>query len=212
MDSWFPTSVADAVLWTPLRIVFIIVVGLVARAVIVRVINRTVRSATRRLHTSGDSVWSQQLRRLNVGSAERRGQRLGALASLATSSVTVLIVVIVTAIVLSELNFNVTSLVAGGTLIVAAISFGMQNVIKDLVSGVFLLIEDQLGVGDWVRLEGFGEATGQVIEVGLRITRLRLDDGTIIAVRNGELFRVTNYSQGGPGKPEPPAEEIVDTA
>lgn len=212
MDTWFPSSVADAVLWTPLRIAFIVLVGLLARTIIVRLINRTVRSTTRRLETAGHSPWGEQLRHLHAGSAERRTQRLGALGSLATSTATVLIVVVVTAIVLSELNFNVTSLVAGGTLVAAAVSFGMQNVIKDLVSGVFLLIEDQLGVGDWVRLEGFGEATGQVIEVGLRITRLRLDDGTIIAVRNGELFRVTNYSQGGPGQPPPAPDDEPEPA
>jgi moderate conductance mechanosensitive channel len=73
--------------------------------------------------------------------------------------------------------------------------------VKDLVSGVFMLVEDQLGVGDYVDMD---MASGVVEAIGLRVTELRGKDGTVWYVRNGEVLRVGNFSQGGPG--EPPAE------
>ena len=78
------------------------------------------------------------------------------------------------------------------------IAFGLQNVVKDLISGVFMLVEDQFGVGDFVDMK---EASGTVEAIGLRITTLRDDDGNAWYVRNGEMVRVGNYSQGGTGRP-----------
>jgi small-conductance mechanosensitive channel len=75
------------------------------------------------------------------------------------------------------------------------------------VSGVFMLVEDQLGVGDFVDME---KAAGVVEGIGLRVTELRDDDGTVWYVRNGEIVRVGNFSQGGPGRP-PKAAEPAET-
>jgi small conductance mechanosensitive channel len=80
------------------------------------------------------------------------------------------------------------------------LGFGLQSLVKDLVSGVFMLVEDQLGVGDYVDME---KASGLVEAVGLRVTQLRDDDGNVWYVRNGEVLRVGNFSQGGTGRPVP---------
>ena len=74
-----------------------------------------------------------------------------------------------------------------------ALGFGAQTLVKDFLSGIFLMVEDQYGVGDVVDL---GPATGTVEEVGLRVTRVRDLSGVVWYVRNGEILRVANRSQG----------------
>jgi small-conductance mechanosensitive channel len=100
--------------------------------------------------------------------------------------------------ILAELGFNITTIVAGTSVVAVTIAFGAQSIVKDLVSGLFLLVEDQLGVGDFVDME---KASGVVESIGLRVTQLRDDHGTVWYVRNGEVLRVGNFSQGGPGRP-----------
>src|SRR5690606_10611373 len=75
----------------------------------------------------------------------------------------------------------------------AGLGFGAQNIVKDVLNGFFMVIEDQLGVGDVVDL---GPATGVVESVGIRITDIRDVNGTLWHVRNGEIVRVGNLSQG----------------
>ncbi|MBR7550938.1 mechanosensitive ion channel, partial [Mycobacterium tuberculosis] len=96
-------------------------------------------------------------------------------------------------IVLSELNFNVGPILASAGLAGVAIGFGAQALVKDYLSGFFMVIEDQYGIGDSVDL---GEAIGVVEDVGLRTTQVRGLDGTLWHVRNGEILRVGNQSQG----------------
>ena len=132
--------------------------------------------------------------------AERRSQRLRALGSLAKSIVTVVILIVTLVAVLAELGFNVTTIVAGTSVVAAAIAFGTQSIVKDLLSGIFLLVEDQLGVGDYVDMQ---LASGTVEEIGLRVTQLRSDEGTVWYVRNGEVLRLANFSKGGPDRPSP---------
>ena len=73
-----------------------------------------------------------------------------------------------------------------------ALGFGAQSLVKDFLSGIFMIFEDQYGVGDVIDA---GEATGTVEAVGLRVTRLRDINGTVWYVRNGEILRVGNKSQ-----------------
>ena len=129
-------------------------------------------------------------------SAERRKQRLSALGSLAQSIVTFVIFAIIILMILAELGYNITTIVAGTTVIAVTIGFGLQSIVKDLISGVFMLVEDQLGVGDYVDMD---MASGVVEAIGLRVTELRGKDGTVWYVRNGEVLRLGNFSQGGPG-------------
>ncbi len=187
-------------MFVPLRIAFLIIVAFVVRYVAHRLINRSLRRSLER----PPKQRSRAIEALTVATrlpAERRGQRIQALGSLAKSVITVVILVITVIMILSELGFNVTTIIAGTSLIGVTLAFGLQNIVKDFLAGVFMLIEDQLGVGDYVDME---KAAGTVEEIGLRVTQLRDDDGTVWYVRNGEVLRVGNFSQGGLGRPPEP--------
>jgi small conductance mechanosensitive channel len=84
-------------------------------------------------------------------------------------------------------------ILASAGIVGVAVGFGAQNLVRDFLSGMFMLLEDQYGVGDIVDL---GEASGTVEAVGLRITTIRDLQGTVWYVRNGEILRVGNKSQG----------------
>lgn len=201
MPSWFPHNLAETVVFVPLRVMFLIIVATAARLVLHRLISRAVRRATGhqphfKLRAARVLVEAASL------PADRREQRILALGSLARSAVTFVVLVVTVFMVLAELGFNVTSIVAGTSVVAVTVAFGLQSIVKDLISGVFMLVEDQLGVGDFVDLE---KASGTVEEIGLRVTQLRDDDGTVWFVRNGEVVRVGNFSQGGPGRPPSPA-------
>ena len=204
MPDWFPQNLAALVLFKPIRILLLIIAAFVLRRVLHRVIRRSVRRAVDRPWTSRNQM-TQKLIDATTVSAERRKQRIEGLGSLACSAVTFVIFLVVILMILAEMGFNITTIVAGTSVIALTLTFGLQSIVKDLVSGVFMLVEDQLGVGDFVDME---KATGVVEAIGLRVTELRDRDGTVWYVRNGEIVRVGNYSQGGPG--EPPAE--VDPA
>jgi moderate conductance mechanosensitive channel len=102
--------------------------------------------------------------------------------------------------ILAEMGFNIITIVAGTSVVAVTLAFGLQSIVKDLVSGVFMLVEDQLGVGDYVDMD---MASGVVEGIGLRVTELRDEEGTVWYVRNGEIIRVGNFSQGGTGEPPP---------
>ena len=93
---------------------------------------------------------------------------------------------------LSELGVNVAPIIASAGILGIALGFGAQSLVKDFLSGIFMIFEDQYGVGDVVDL---GEAIGTVEAVSLRVTRLRDVNGTVWYVRNGEILRVGNMSQ-----------------
>jgi moderate conductance mechanosensitive channel len=95
--------------------------------------------------------------------------------------------------ILGEVGIELGPLLAGAGIIGVALGFGSQSLVKDFLSGVFILIEDQFGVGDIVNLDG--ETSGTVEAVSLRTTRLRSVDGTVWHVPNGEIRRVGNQSQ-----------------
>ncbi len=95
-------------------------------------------------------------------------------------------------LILGQFGVNLGPLIAGAGIVGVALGFGSQSLVKDFISGVFILIEDQFGVGDLVDV---GEATGTVTAVSLRTTRLRAIDGTVWHVPNGEIRRVGNKSQ-----------------
>lgn len=94
--------------------------------------------------------------------------------------------------ILGAFNINLGPLIAGAGIAGIALGFGAQNLVRDFLSGIFMLLEDQYGVGDVIDV---GEATGLVESVSLRTTRLRSVDGTVWYVPNGEIRRVGNMSQ-----------------
>jgi len=96
-------------------------------------------------------------------------------------------------LVLGEIGINLGPLLASAGIAGLAIGFGAQNLVKDFIAGLFMLLEDQYGVGDVVDL---GEISGTVEAVGLRITTIRDARGVLWYIRNGEIIRVGNRSQG----------------
>jgi small conductance mechanosensitive channel len=102
--------------------------------------------------------------------------------------------------VLAELGFNILPVVASASIIGVALGFGAQTLVKDFLAGIFMIFEDQYGVGDLIDME---KATGVVVNVGLRITTLRGEDGTTWYVRNGEVLRVGNLATRDPGSTAP---------
>jgi small-conductance mechanosensitive channel len=198
MPDWFPHNLAQLEVFTPLRIAFLILIAILARLILHRLITRAVRTAIEREPPHSRFRAAQAFAEATSFPHARREQRISSLGSLARSAVTFVISLGAFLMILAELGFNITTIVAGTSIVAATIAFGVQSIVKDLISGVFMLFEDQLGVGDYVDLE---KASGTVEAIGLRVTQLRTEDGTAWYVRNGEVLRVGNYSQGGPGRP-----------
>lgn len=187
--------VAAFALGTPLFVAIVVAAALVLRWVAQRAIRRTVERVIggdgRGRGFVGGSI--DLLERADPVSAIRRSQRARAIGSLLASSVTVVVWVLALLVVLPEVGVQVGGLIAGAGIVGLTLAFGAQTLISDLVSGIFMIAEDQFGVGDVVDM---GEASGIVESVGLRTTRLRAVDGTVWHVRNGEVKRVGNMSQG----------------
>lgn len=123
----------------------------------------------------------------------RRTQRAHAIASLLESVVGTTIWVIAVLLIIDLLGINLAPLLAGVSIAGIAIGFGAQSFVADVISGLFMLIEDQYGVGDVV---DFGDAQGVVEGVTLRTTIVRGIDGTRWYVPNGKIQRVGNRTQG----------------
>ena len=121
--------------------------------------------------------------------------RIDTLRGVLASALRVMIVVATFVAVLSELGVNVTALLAGVSILGLAISFGAQSLVKDVITGFFILLEDQYGVGDVVRVNGPGGLAGGVEAVSLRTTVLRDLEGTAHVIPNGEIKTVSVLSK-----------------
>ncbi|MBN1171430.1 MAG: mechanosensitive ion channel family protein, partial [Micromonosporaceae bacterium] len=129
--------------------------------------------------------------------SERRRQRAEALGSVLRNIASAVVLVITLMLLLGELGVNLGPILASAGIVGVAVGFGAQNLVKDFLAGMFILFEDQFGVGDGVELGQLGGVvTGTVEAVGLRITTLRDDLGSLWYIRNGEIIRVGNSSQG----------------
>jgi small conductance mechanosensitive channel len=164
---------------TLIRIFLIIVSAVILRALLLSSVKRVVNGIS-----SGKSLASSI-------TPERMILRAKTLGSVLSNFITWSIYVIAVTMLLSELGVAVGALIAGAGILGAALGFGAQNIVRDLLSGLFIVFEDQYGIGDSVDL---GEASGVVESVGLRITQLRDAKGTLWYVRNGEILRVGNIS------------------
>ncbi|SDP55323.1 small conductance mechanosensitive channel [Lentzea jiangxiensis] len=125
--------------------------------------------------------------------SERREQRARTIGSVLKSIVTIMIFGIAILEILIVVKLDITPVLTSAGILGVAIGFGAQNLVKDFLAGMFMLLEDQYGVGDVVDL---GPATGTVEAVALRTTTIRDTGGTVWYVRNGEILRVGNSSQG----------------
>jgi small conductance mechanosensitive channel len=183
----------DLVLAKPAKIFFILLIAFVLRALTHRAINKlaakTAASTVPRVLAgrTGAALESPLLL------SERRQQRMDTVASVLRSVASVAIFAIAIALVLDELGVNLAPIVASAGIVGVAVGFGAQNLVKDFLSGMFMIMEDQYGVGDVIDA---GEATGTVEAIGLRTTRLRDVNGVVWYIRNGEILRIGNMSQG----------------
>jgi small conductance mechanosensitive channel len=124
---------------------------------------------------------------------ERRKQRVRALGAILRSAASVTIFAIAGFVVLGDLDINLAPLLASAGVVGVAVGFGAQSLVRDYLAGIFMLVEDQYGVGDVITV---GDATGTVENVTLRLTRLRDVNGIVWHIRNGGIEVVGNESQG----------------
>ncbi|PPK69013.1 mechanosensitive ion channel family protein [Actinokineospora auranticolor] len=191
-NEWLAAS-AGWLVAKPLKILLIFVVAFLIRLAVRRLIDKL---------TSGNGKTPALLRPLKerapqaLGSlvvSERRAQRARTIGSVLKSVVTFLVYGLAFILALGELGVQLGPIIASAGIVGVALGFGAQNLVKDFLSGIFMMLEDQYGVGDVVDV---GEASGTIEAVGLRVTTLRDVNGTVWYVRNGEILRVGNSSQG----------------
>ncbi|MFC6355340.1 mechanosensitive ion channel family protein [Luethyella okanaganae] len=182
---------------TPLSVLVTIVI-IVALAFLVRwilhfVIRRIVRQIVNGVKKN-QNVDDTQALVASPLAAVRVVQRTRTLGSVLTNIVNVTLFIVVVLMIVNTIDSGILGSFALLTAAVGAgLGFGAQNIVKDALNGLFMVMEDQLGVGDVVDL---GPATGVVESVGIRITQIRDVNGTLWFVRNGEILRVGNMSQG----------------
>lgn len=182
-------------------IVGTILLAMLVRWLVHRIIGRVVK-------TFSDNTFSRRLARARAdhapasdGSdreapeilAERVAARARTVGALLGSIATFVIFSIAAVVVLGAAGLDLTPLIASAGVVGVAVGFGAQSLIKDFLTGVFMIMEDQYGVGDVVDA---GQATGTVVDVGLRVTKLRDDNGVLWYVPNGSILRIGNKSQG----------------
>lgn len=180
-------DVWDIVFARPGAIVLIAACGLALRWLAKRTIHHLVRSSVLHIGKTGELLSRTREERA------RRDQRGRALAGLVTSIVSFVIVAVTSVMILDVVGINVAPLLTGAGIVGVMLAFGTQTIIKDFIAGAYMVLEDQVGVGDEVTM---GDVAGTVELVGLRVTRLRGDDGAVWYIRNGEVVRVGNRSQG----------------
>ena len=164
----------------PIRIITVLTAAWITRVIGTRAITRAVnRLATADLKPG-------------PGVAKRQAERAQTTGSVLTSILNAVIWIIAIAMVLGEFGFNLGPVIASAGVIGVAIGLGAQTLVRDILSGIFMLIEDQYGVGDEVNVL---DIEGRVEKVGLRITTVRDKDGALWYVRNGEILVVGNKSQ-----------------
>ena len=193
-DNALAATAADWLLDRPVRIALIALLAIVASKVLQRAVSRFVNTVAAtpneiRLQALRDRAPARLLVEKESKRAEARAETIG----LVLRSIVVAVVWTFAAMmILGQLDIDLGPLIAGAGIGGIALGFGAQSIVKDFLSGLFMLIEDQYGVGDVIDL---GYATGTVEKVSLRSTTIRDVKGTVWHVPNGEISRVGNYSQ-----------------
>ncbi|MFM5905710.1 MAG: mechanosensitive ion channel family protein [Micrococcales bacterium] len=176
-----------------IRIVLIILGAVVLRWVLLISVRRLVRTVVSGAKSKVVGALASVTNEVSPLAKLRLVQRTQTMGSVLNNFITWSLLIVAITMVLSELGVAVSALAAGAGLLGAGVGFGAQSLIRDLISGLFVVFEDQYGVGDTVNL---GEISGVVEVVGLRATQVRDADGVLWYVRNGEILRVGNLSQG----------------
>ncbi len=139
----------------------------------------------------------------------RAVQRSTTLTQILSSTVKAVILFAGTLMALSEVGINVTPILASAGVVGLAVGFGAQSLVKDVVSGFFILLEDQYGIGDSVTISGH---TGVVETMNLRITQLRHEDDSLITIPNGLVAVVSNQSKGSASRAETQRADSLEPA
>lgn len=175
---------------TPIHIVLILLIAVVGRALLLVSVRKVVAGVVSGVKSEAKAVAIDDESPLAKARVVQRTKTIG---SVLSNFITWGIALIALTMVLNELGVEVGALIAGAGILGAAVGFGAQSLVRDLISGLFIVFEDQYGVGDVVDL---GEVKGAIEQVGLRVTQVRDVEGTLWYVRNGEILRVGNKSQG----------------
>ena len=199
-------EVADA-LAVPLRIALVLLTAWIAT----RILHGVIRRMVQRVRDQGSLSLLGTSARLPMSETAklRRAQRAATISSVLRNLVSILVWTIAVLIVLGEIGVNLAPLIASAGIAGVALAFGTQSIVRDYLAGLFVVLEDQYGVGDQIDT---GVATGTVEWVSLRMTRLRDVDGVAWHVPNGEIKRVANFSQREPseGRPDATRDRDVD--
>ncbi|WP_053353265.1 mechanosensitive ion channel family protein [Leucobacter musarum] len=176
----------------PLTIALIVIVAVLLNWLLRKLLMRTVTHVVRGVKKAQDVDTTSEMRAAPYVSA-RAVQRTRTLGTVGRAVITWAIVVIALILILSQLNVDLGALLTSAGIVAAGLAFGAQNIVKDILNGVFMVFEDQLGVGDVVTI---GTVSGTVEDVGIRVTQVRAIDGTLWFIRNGEILTLGNASQG----------------
>lgn len=202
MPTSWTENLPEGFLWLelPLRLLATLIIGSLVLWLVRSTITRTVQRVDQ-----GRTLLRQRAKRFIAKGgkyvppetdplvAARRSLRANTLASVLRSGATLVIVLVVVTVLLTILDIDLAPLVASAGIVGVALGFGAQSLVKDYFSGIAILVEDQYGIGDVIEV---GDVSGTVEEVGLRVTQVRDFDGTLWYLRNGELLRVGNRTQG----------------
>ena len=190
---WQDPTTRENLIERPLKIALILAIAFVVHFVVARLITR---AADRGIHRPGGtlglrrSVTEQDTPQARA-QEERRQARIRTLSNVGRSAAAIVIWVWAALAVLSEIGVNVAPLIASAGVLGVAIGFGAQSLVKDFLSGIFMLLENQYGVGDTISVNGV-EGTGE--EMTLRVTTLRDIDGVLWYIRNGDINQIGNQS------------------
>lgn len=192
----FLSNVTDSLAEVSLKLIAVLIVALIVTFIIRISVKSFVNTAIKRAQLKAPELARRAENTEDLSQIvmeQRTVQRSKAVGQIIRSTVILITWSVTTILFLSILGINVAPILASAGIAGVAIGFGAQTLIKDFLAGVFIILEDQYGIGDIVDL---GPAVGTVEEVGLRITRLRDLGGVVWYVRNGEIMRVANRSQG----------------
>ena len=175
---------------TFLRILLIIVLAVVARVILRAAGSRIIVQVVSGVKRAADVTETKQLRD-TVHAQARIVQRTRTLGSVLGSLTNWVIGIVAAILIMGELGFEVTAIIAGAGILGAGLAVGAQDIVRDVLNGIFMVFEDQIGVGDKVNL---GEVDGTVEEVTIRVTKIRDSKGALWFVRNGQIQRVASMS------------------
>lgn len=171
------SNFADWFAGAPMRIATVVVIALIVRfsasRAVIRAMNKLIAKTDR-------------------GTENRAAERARTIGALLKNSINALTFIVAGAMILDQLGLNLGPLLTSAGVVGVALGLGAQTIVRDILSGLSMLIEDQYGVGDRVQLL---DVSGTVVNVGMRITTIRDDNGVLWYLRNGEILKVGNHSQ-----------------